>query len=278
MAHWIIKSKATGIQLGSKTFDLQEDATTWITQMGPVLAQMYFAEYQHSDPKIRKLINEGLVKADLESILLSRVSVDEYTSADPNSSNITVAFFIKGVPEAIMPFKNFIEKCNGVLEVDYSDCETIPNCSVVYVEFDRENKRKIKDIHDMLIQVGMLAALKIDEFSLSFPNSNKKFPYSAELLSRYFSMRSKRINQIAQKQALIAKTKELQDEIKDEIKKATAHKAAQLAGQSGKVPQSDMHKPESKPNVSAKQDNDLVKQAEHAATESLINRLTSLMG
>lgn len=277
MAYWIIVSKATGKQLSEKTFEDEASARERISKMGPVLGEMYTARFEHSNSKIRKMINEGLVRDDLEGILLPKVSVDEYVPSDPNSDNVVIAFYIKGVPEAVMPFKNFTERSNGVLQVDYGDSETISDCSVVYVEFDRENL-DLKDIHDMMIQVGMLSGLTVDEFTVSFPNTKRNFPYSPMILKKYFEARSRKANAIAQRQALVMKTKELEDEIRDEIKKATkdappqAQEAPQAAPQGEESPAQGMEQA-----AGGEEGGDIADQLRKTATESLINRLVMLI-
>jgi hypothetical protein len=298
MAHWNIINKNTGNKLNEQPYESREIAETRIAALGSFLSQLYEAQYEHENPLIKKMINEGLVKDDLEGILLSLILVDVHVPSDPNSDNIVISFLIRGVPEAVQPFKNFAEHSKGVLDIDFGDSETIQNCSVVYVEFDRQ-KLEIKDIHNLLVQVGVMAGLKINEFTLSFPNSDKKFPYSLDILKKYFAMRSKKANQIAQKQALVAKTRALQKEIGDEIKKAKSqgdamrNKNGQPPEDQQEAPQNDAQAPqepqEGKPdeapqeaqNVtkkpSKKSGGDIAKQAEGIAAESLINRLVALI-
>lgn len=281
MAHWIIVSKATGKQLGDKTFATEAEAYDRIAKMGSVLGEMYCPEYFHEDKKIKQMINEGLVRNDLEGILLPKISIDEYVPADPNSDNVVIAYYIKGVPEAVMPFKNFCERSNGVLQVDYGDSETISDCSVVYVEFDRESL-ELRSVHDIMIQVGILAGLKPEEFTMSFPNTNRKFPYSPMILKKYFEARSRKANAVAQRQALIAKTKDLEKDIRDEIKKAQksaqdAQQDAQQApgaDQQGQAQEAPAPAPQGEEEAAA---GGLASEISNITKESLINRLARLI-
>ena len=203
MGSWIVEH-INGINRPfSKNFGSAAETQTWINRMGPVLAKEWKPIYWPDEgecPKIVRIINEGLVKKDLEDILLPRVSVDEYVPSEPDTDNIVLAFFIKGVPEAVLPFKNFCEKCNGVLEVDYGDSDTVVDTSVIYIEYDRE-KMDIGNIRDLMVQVAMLANIEESDFTLTFPHTTKKFPYDLEILQQYFISRTMRDNRMAQMKA-----------------------------------------------------------------------------
>lgn len=200
---WILEDRHTGVRPFRTQFESPDAALSVRTKMGPVLAARYrlVPILEHGDnPKWAKILTEGLVRGDLRDILLPRISVDEYLPADPNTDNIVLAFFIKGVPEAVLPFKNFCENSNGVMEVDFGDSETIPNCSIVYVEMNRD-RVKVEHIDELIEQVGILTNLKPSDFTLTFPNTDEKFAYSSDVLHGYFRSRSKEKNIKAQKQA-----------------------------------------------------------------------------
>ncbi len=197
---WLVENKHSKSRPFNKSFDDRGSAREWINRMGKVLANEWKPVYNGNNPAINRMINEGLVKNDLEGIMLPRISVDEYLPADKESDNIVLAFFIKGVPEAVLPFRDFCEKCNGVLDVDYGDSDTIVNTSVVYVEFDRD-KIDMRDISDIMAQVSMLSGLEVEDFTITLPHTNKKFPYNLELINKYFQSRTERANRIAQLKA-----------------------------------------------------------------------------
>lgn len=151
--------------------------------------------------KLFRMLMEGLVKGDLRRIVLPQVSIDQYVPGDPNTDNVVIAFFIKGVPEAVIPFRDFTMKCRGVIDVAYGESDTIPNTSIVYAEMPRE-KFKFEDLYDMMEQVSMLAQLEVSDFSVLFPNSDKRHPYSPQVIQDYFDKRTAQQNQDAQKAAL----------------------------------------------------------------------------
>ncbi len=196
---WLIENKRSGNRLDLE-FSSREIAKGHLDDMGSVFSEQYRLVHESGNVFVDKILTEGLEKGDMYRILLPRISIDEYVPADAQTDNVVIAFYIKGVPEAVIPFKNFCEKCNGVMDADYGDSDTIKNTSVVYVEMDRETL-DMKDIDDILVQVSMIAAMKKEDFTMTFPHTNNKFPYNPRLLQRYFRSRNRRKNQIAQRKA-----------------------------------------------------------------------------
>lgn len=215
MHNWIIRSKKTKEKLNIKRdpFFFEDEAWQYIYMMGHVVSEMYEPYYiGPGDENVRRMINEGLVQHDLDNILLSKVSVDEYLPADADTENIVLAFFLKGVPEAVLPFKNFCEKFHGVMDVDYGDSDTITNTSIVYAEFDRENYN-IEDIDNLIRETTSLTEFKPEDYTVTFPHTNQKFPYKPGLLKRYFVSRDRRENYLAQKKAQRRAEREAQREL-----------------------------------------------------------------
>lgn len=151
--------------------------------------------------KLFRMLMEGLVKGDLRRIVLPQVSIDQYVPGDPNTDNVVIAFFIKGVPEAVIPFRDFTMKCRGVLDVAYGESDTIPNTSIVYAEMSRKNF-KFEDLYDMMEQVSLLSDLDVDDFSVLFPNSEDRHPYSPKVIQAYFDERTEATNRQAQQDAI----------------------------------------------------------------------------
>ncbi len=215
MPNWIIRSKKTKEQLNIKRdpFFFENEAWQYIFMMGNVVSELYEPYYVGpGSAEVRRMINEGLVQHDLDNILLSKVSVDEYLPADAETENIVIAFFLKGVPEAVLPFKNFAEKFHGVMDVDYGDSDTIPNTSIVYVEFDRENYN-IEDIDNLIRETTSLTEFEAEDYTVTFPHTNQKFPYKPGLLKRYFVSRDRRENYLAQKKAQRRAEREMQRDL-----------------------------------------------------------------
>ncbi len=197
---WYLESTKDKGERISHTFESKEAAESHLERLGAIISGHYRVVADTGNAMIDRMLTEGLEQGDLYHILLPRISVDEYVPADPETDNIVIGFFIKGVPDAVLPFKSFMEKSNGVLNVDYGDSDTIVNTSVVYAEFDRENLT-VEDIHAIMIQVSMMAELEPEDFTMTFPHNNKKFPYDPQLLAHYFQSRNEQKNRMAQQKA-----------------------------------------------------------------------------
>ena len=254
---WIVENIYSGNRLFTREFTDKDETQEWIGRMGSVIAKQYQPVYESGDSNINRMVNEGLEKRDLEGIMLPRVSIDEYLPADADSDNIVLAFFIKGVPEAVIPFRDFLQQCNGVMDVDYGDSDTIVNTSVVYAELDRENF-EIKDLRDIMIQVAMLSGLSPNDFTITFPHTSKKFPFSLKLVNMYFQSRTKKDNLRAQEKARRAAEKDKQKELN---KMQTANQDEEMRGGDGQHGEGT----EDKTN------------AETEANESTIRRMVGLM-
>ncbi len=209
---WIVENVYSGNRPFTQEFTDRCETQEWISRMGNTIAKQWKPMYESGNVNINRIVNEGLEKRDLEGIMLPRVSIDEYLPADADSDNIVVAFFLKGVPESVIPFRDFLQKCNGIMDVDYGDSDTIVNTSVVYAEMDRENF-DIKDLHDIMIQVSMLSGLSPDDFTITFPHTSKKFPFNFKLVTMYFRSRTKKDNMRAQEKARRNAEKEKQKEL-----------------------------------------------------------------
>lgn len=215
---WYLESRYIKGERISHAFESKKAAESHLERLGPIIVGHYRAVSDTGDPEADRMLTEGLKANDLYRILLPRLSVDEYVPGDPQTDNIVLGFFLKGVPKAVLPFKSFVEKTNGVLTVDYGDSETIVNTSVVYAEFDRENLM-VADIHALVVQAAMLANLEPEDFTMTFPHNNKKFPYDSELLAHYFQSRNERKNRMAQQKAEKEAKKDFERELHQARKK-----------------------------------------------------------
>lgn len=185
---WMLEDTRTKARL-DQTFSERHLAEAFRKKLGPVLANRYQSVVVGDNPHVVRMLSEGLVRGDLRDILLPRLSIDEYVSADPESDNVVIAFFLKGVPEAVLPLKNFCEHCEGVSLADYASSETIENCTIVYAEMDRPTV-KIENIVDMLEQVCVVADMEMADFTLTFPNTQRKYPYDVSVIEKYFRYRT----------------------------------------------------------------------------------------
>lgn len=200
---WELRRKGTQKDFlkTKKAFESREQAEAHLSAIGTSFRDLYEAVPHTDDPVVFRMLTEGLVAGDLRRIILPQVSIDEYVPGDPDTDNVVIAFFIKGVPEAVIPFRDFVMKCSGVLDVAYGESDTIPNTSIVYAEMSR-NKFKFDDLYTIMEQIGMLSDLEVSDFSVVFPNSSKRYPYSPEVIQAYFENRSAAANQQAQDAAI----------------------------------------------------------------------------
>src|SRR3546814_2056644 len=60
---------------------------------------------------------------------------------------------------------------------------------------------KMSNIETIMRYVGMLAGISPEDFTMTSPHTDEKFPYHLEILRRYFTSRSRQKNLIAQKKA-----------------------------------------------------------------------------
>ena len=198
---WNLVHKQSPNDRIAEDFNTRGEAETHLTKLGTIIERYYRPQANFGDPLTDRLLTEGMVRGDLYKILLPRISVDEFIPGDPETDNIVIAYFLKGVPEATLPFKIFCEQSNGVINADYGDSETVVGAQNVYVEFDRENI-DIKDIDALMIQAAMLSSLEPEDFTMTFPHTDKKFPYDTKTMREYFISRNEQKNRMAQQRAL----------------------------------------------------------------------------
>jgi Tfp pilus assembly protein PilE len=209
---WKLVHKQSPNDSIAEDFDTRGEAEAHLTKLGPIIERYYRAQSNTGDPLTDRLLTEGMVQGDLYKILLPRISVDEFVPGDPETDNIVIAFFLKGVPEATLPFKTFCEQSNGVINADYGDSETVIGAQNVYVEFDRENI-DIEDIDALMIQAAMLSSLESEDFTMTFPHTDKKFPYDATTMKEYFISRNEQKNRMAQQAALDKAAAEFENDL-----------------------------------------------------------------
>ena len=198
---WTLVHKQSPNDRIAEDFYTRGEAETHLTKLGPIIEKYYRPQADFGDPLTDRLLTEGMVQGDLYKILLPRISVDEFIPGDPETDNVVIAYFLKGVPEATLPFKVFCEQSNGVISADYGDSETVVGAQNVYVEFDRENL-EMKDIDALMIQAAMLSNLEPEDFTMTFPHTDKKFPYDVKTMREYFISRNEQKNRMAQQRAL----------------------------------------------------------------------------
>jgi len=81
----------------------------------------------------------------------------------------------------------------------------------VYTEMDRAIL-KVDNIVDMLEQVCVVAEMKPEDFTLTFPNTRRKYPYDRGVMEKYFQYRTEQQSKEAQEAALKQNDGEVQSE------------------------------------------------------------------
>lgn len=198
--NWLLRNINTQDCI-DKSFDSRDAAAGYLQSMGAAFVPLYEAIPDTADENQFRMLTEGLVAGDLRHIVLPQVSIDEYVPGDPDTDNIVAAFFIKGVPEAVIPFRDFIMKTGGILDVAYGDSDTIPNTSIIYVEMARSGFQ-FDTLNTLMEYVGLLSNLEPADFSVVFPTSQRKYPYSQEVIEDYFTSRTIKQNLQAQQAAM----------------------------------------------------------------------------
>jgi inorganic pyrophosphatase len=175
--------RSTGEMIGErhKTADA---AAAQLSRLPRQVAGLYEVRHE-THPTLGRMLTEGLVKGDLEGLLLPRISIDEYVSKDQDSDNVVVAFLIRHAPEAVEPLRRFCDRCQGVILTDAGDSDTVPNASIVYVEFDRRELEP-RHVDTMVRQVANLAGMDASDMHLRFPHLDRNVPYTAQVIGAYF--------------------------------------------------------------------------------------------
>lgn len=181
VVEWQVTDKNTGESV--KEFTTRTDARSFIESLHPSVGALYEAVPVGSSLR-KEVFMEGLSKGDLNSILLPKISLDEYVPGNPEENNIVLAFFIRGVPEAAHPLMTYCERCRGVDDVDMGDSDTLNNTFIVYVEFKRDSKSLVNHIVSCVEEVSNLAEIDPRDITISIA-SKGTVPFSAENISKF---------------------------------------------------------------------------------------------
>jgi hypothetical protein len=197
---WAVHHRVTREPIGT-LFEDRDTALAHISKMGSAFVGLFEAIPKTDDPWHYRILTEGLVAGDLRRIILPQISIDEYVPGDPDTDNIVIAFFIRGVPEAVIPFRDFVMKCKGVVDIAYGDSDTVPDTSIVYAEMVRKDFR-FENLNTIMEQIGLLSSLEPSDFTVIFPTSSKRYPYEETVIIDYFASRSDQDNWEDQQKAI----------------------------------------------------------------------------
>jgi len=178
-----IKSTKTGEPVFRKCFENLGQAKAFMNKQ--IIKEYFAVDFNNDSPRIRKILTEGLGNGDLRDLLKPVVSFDEYVSKNQNN-NIVLAFFVLNEPLAVEPLENFCSKTPGVVDVDSSDSDTVPNASIVYVELKRhENSKEV--IRGLIKDISTISDIPLEDFSVTFPNSDEKYQYTDDVVDIFFA-------------------------------------------------------------------------------------------
>jgi hypothetical protein len=115
---------------------------------------------------MKRILSEGLDYMDLEGLISTRVSVDEYEAhMGKNSDIVTLAFTVKG-EHAGKDLSGWFEKgYDWVLDAKLSEGEVSPGKYLVFVELNR--RRSVPErIIELLDDLATLTGLKPTEYTI----------------------------------------------------------------------------------------------------------------
>jgi len=118
-------------------------------------------------------LTEGLEKGDLERLVTTKVTVDEYKSKMGSDDDIVVLTFNIGGKEPATDLVNFLEKgYDWVVDADVSSGEMNDGSYLVFVEIGRE-PAIIDNILEMFSDLINLTGHEIEDWKLEYSNTKK---------------------------------------------------------------------------------------------------------
>jgi hypothetical protein len=122
----------------------------------------------------QQAFNEGLEKGDLERLVSTKITVDEYKSKMGTDEEIVVlSFFIQG-KEPALDLVNFIEKSyEWVVDADASSGEVDNGKYIVFVEIERE-PNIAEHIVEMLTDLQNLTEHDLKSWDMEYFKPRKK--------------------------------------------------------------------------------------------------------
>lgn len=133
---------------------------------------------------MKQKVLEGLFQNDLEYMVSSYVSIDQYTSK-VYDDNITIAFFVNE-KNACMDLKDFIEKTYfiEIRDIEVSNTMTEDNKYILFVEFER-NSMFPKILLDLLSSINILINCKMEDWEFKSLNMKKKEKITDKNIKRF---------------------------------------------------------------------------------------------
>jgi hypothetical protein len=131
---------------------------------------------------LRSKLKEGLEQGDLERLVSSKISIDEYKSKMGSDEEIVVVSFTIQGKEPAMDLVNFVEKSyDWVADADVSSGEVFDGSYIVFVEIER-TPDIAEQIVELLQDLERLTEHKIKDWDIEYAKTKQKIQSDAASL------------------------------------------------------------------------------------------------
>ena len=194
-----------------KDVDSPEDSGEWDEPLEEGKLMQYAKKF-FSKMKKDKPLTEGLQVGEMEYLISTYVSVDEYTSK-VDQDDITIALFC-GEKQVCDDLRDFLEKMYylEIRDIEVSDSLTEDNKYIIFLELQR-NELFPKILVDILDSIDFLINKEIKDWKFVTLNMKKKEPVTIENIRKYVRLSS------IDEDLKIEKSEESSEEKKEEPKK-----------------------------------------------------------
>lgn len=128
------------------------------------------------------MISEGLEAGDLEKLISTNVSIDEYKSKMGSDDEIVVVSFKVQGKEPALDLVNFVEKSyEWVVDADVSSGEVFDGSYIVFIEIERE-PTLAEHLIEMFEDLENLTEHKLASWNIEYAKTHKKLTVDLEAL------------------------------------------------------------------------------------------------
>jgi hypothetical protein len=131
---------------------------------------------------LRSKLKEGLEKGDLERLVSSKISIDEYKSKMGSDEEIVVVSFTLQGKEPALDLVNFVEKSyEWVADADVSSGEVFDGSYIVFVEIER-TPDIAEQIIELLDDLERLTEHKVKDWDIEYAKTKQTIKPDVESL------------------------------------------------------------------------------------------------
>lgn len=131
---------------------------------------------------LRSKLKEGLEQGDLERLVSSKVSIDEYKSKMGSDEEIVVVSFTIQGKEPALDLVNFVEKSyEWVADADVSSGEVFDGSYIVFVEIER-TPDIAEQIVELLDDLERLTEHKVKDWVIEYAKTKQKIQSDTQSL------------------------------------------------------------------------------------------------